>query len=526
LINQNIQYEYLMSVNNLKAIRIIGISALLVQCKTGPNTPENEHFRKPNIIYILTDDLGYGDLGVYGQRKIETPNIDRLAATGMRFTQHYCGSPVSAPSRCVLLTGKHTGHAQVRGNDEWAERGEVWNYRAMAKDSSLEGQRPLATGTVTIPLLLKSAGYTTGMSGKWGLGAPNTESIPTKMGFDWFFGINCQRMAHTYYPLFLYENDHRYRLNNDTVAPNTRLSPGADPMDTASYSAYTLNEYAPDVMFMKMTEFIKSNRKNPFFLYWATPIPHAALQAPRRWVDYYVKKFGDEKPYTGDKSYFPHRYPHAAYAAMISYLDEQVGKLVQQLKDLGIYENTLIIFTSDNGPTYNGGTDSPWFDSGGPFRSEEGFAKGNVNEGGIRVPMIASWPLRIKPGVVSDHISSFWDVMPTLCEIAGIKTPEDADGISFLPELTGGKQEQHKYLYWEFPESGGQQAVITGHFKAMRKNMHGGNSEFELYDLKNDMGETRNIASLHPEIIRKAEEIVKKEHKTSANRLWNFKLLD
>jgi arylsulfatase A-like enzyme len=506
--------------------KILGISALLVQCKSGNNPQKADAGNRPNIIYILADDLGYGDLGIYGQSRIETPNIDRLAATGMAFTRHYCGSPVSAPSRCVLLTGLHTGHSQVRGNDEWGERGDVWSYRAMIADSTLEGQRPLVEGTVTVAQLLQQAGYKTGMTGKWGLGAPQTESIPTKMGFDWFFGINCQRMAHTYYPVFLYENEHRYHLNNDTVAPGTKLPVGADPLNPASYSAYTLKEYAPEVMFNKMTDFINDNRDNPFFLYWATPIPHAALQAPQRWVDYYVKKFGDEKPYLADKGYFPHRYPHAAYAAMVSYLDEQVGKMVQQLKDLGIYENTLIIFTSDNGPTYNGGTDSPWFDSGGPFRSEQGFAKGNVNEGGIRVPMIASWPLKIKSGAVSDHVSAFWDVLPTFCEIAGIEAPVSTDGISFLPELTGKTQKKHEFLYWEFPESGGQQAVIMGDMKAMRKNLQKESTEFELYDLKNDPGETINIAEKHPEVLEKIQSIIESEHIKSNNEIWTIKAID
>jgi arylsulfatase len=278
-------------------------------------------------------------------------------------------------------------------------------------------------------------------------------------------------------------------------------------------------------MFTKLTEFVSNNKDNPFFLYWATPIPHAALQAPQKWIDYYVDKFGDEKPYTGDDGYFPHRYPHAAYAAMISYLDDQIGNLVDQLQDLGIYENTLIIFSSDNGPTFNGGTDSPWFKSGGPFRSEEGFGKGNLNEGGIRVPMIASWPAKITPGSVSGHISAFWDVMPTLCEIAAVKPPFDAAGLSFLPELIGKKQKQHRHLYWEFPEYGGQQAVITGNFKAMRKNMNEGNSEFELYDLEADKEETKNIAATHPEIIKKVEDIIRKEHRKSPNARWQFKVL-
>lgn len=515
---------YIMINSSSAILKLLGIGTLLVQCKSG--TPPAAGEDKPNIILILADDLGYGELGVYGQTKIETPNIDMLAQNGMMFTQFYCGSPVSAPSRCVLLTGLHTGHAQVRGNDEWGDRGDVWNYRAMIADSTLEGQKPLDAGTVTLPGLLKDAGYKTGMTGKWGLGAPHTESIPVKMGFDWFFGINCQRMAHTYYPLFLYENEHRYYLDNDTVAPHEVLPEDADPFDISYYKPYTLKDYAPEVMFDEMTLFIDQNRDNPFFLYWATPIPHAALQAPERWIDYYVKKFGDEKPYTGDQGYFPQRYPHAAYAAMVSYLDEQVGEMVKQLKELGIYDNTLIIFTSDNGPTYNGGTDSPWFDSGGPFRSEQGFGKGNVNEGGIRVPMIASWPERIKKGSVSDHISAFWDVMPTLCEIAGTDTPENIDGISFMPELTGRKQETHEYLYWEFPESGGQQAIRTGNFKIMRKNMNRGNHEFEVYDLNDDIGETNNIAGQHPEIVEKAKEISAREHNTSPNPGWHIKGLE
>ncbi len=514
-----------MKRNDLLSLEIIGLTVILTQCKSGEAVRGTGNIPKPNIIFILADDLGYGDLGVYGQTKIETPNIDRLAASGMMFTQHYSGSPVSAPSRCVLLTGKHTGHSQVRGNDEWGDRGDVWNYRAMIADSTLEGQRPLQTGTKTIASLLKASGYKTGMIGKWGLGAPHTESIPTKMGFDYFFGINCQRMAHTFYPLFLYENDHRYYLDNDTVAPHTLLEKNADPLNPASYSAYNLKEYAPDLMFTKLTDFVNENRNNPFFLYWATPIPHVALQAPQKWVDYYIDKFGDEKPYLGESGYFPHRNPHSAYAAMISYLDDQVGNLVSQLKDLGIYENTLIIFTSDNGPTFNGGTDSPWFRSGGPFRSEQGFGKANVNEGGIRVPMIASWPAGITQGSVSGHASAFWDVMPTLCDIAGIKSPNESDGISFLPELTGKKQKQHRYLYWEYPENEGQQAIIFGKYKAMRKNMHKGNAEFELYDLESDKEETNNIAADHPEIIKKVEDIIKKEHQKSPNPRWQFEVL-
>ncbi|NQU55228.1 MAG: arylsulfatase [Bacteroidetes bacterium] len=492
---------------------------------TSNKSAQLESKQKPNIIYILADDLGYGELGCFGQEFIETPNIDKLAESGVKFTQHYSGAPVCAPSRCVLLTGKHMGHAQVRGNDEWKERGDVWGYKSMLADSTLEGQRPMAEGTQTIGSKMQSAGYKTAMFGKWGLGAPQTHSIPTKMGFAFFVGYNCQRMAHTFYPTHLYKNEARLHLGNDTVAPNTKLDKGADPYDINSYKKYNLQNYSPEVMFDELTGFVKENNHNPFFIYWATPIPHAPLQAPKRWVDYYVNKFGDEEPYLGNNGYFPHRYPHAAYAAMVSYLDENVGKLVQQLKDLGIYDNTLIVFTSDNGATYNGGTDSPWFDSGGPFKSEYGWGKGFTHEGGIRTPMVASWPAQIKTGTESDHISAFYDVMPTLCEIAGIDAPEDGDGISFLPALTGEEQTAHDHLYWEFPSYGGQQAVRMGKWKGIRKNIMKGNMTLELYNLEEDIQEQNDIAENHPEIVKQIEEILIKEHVTAVSERFRMKEL-
>jgi arylsulfatase len=482
---------------------------------------------QPNIIFILADDLGYGDLGCYGQEHIETPHIDALAAGGMRFLQHYSGSPVCAPSRCVLLTGLHSGHAYIRGNDEWGERGEVGDYRAMIADSTLEGQRPLPANTVNIATLLQSAGYRTGMVGKWGLGAPHTDGIPNRQGFDFFCGYNCQRQAHTYYPVHLWLNEERLFLGNDTVAPHARLEEGTDPLDPVSYVPYTLSTYAPDVMFREMIGFIEENSEDPFFFYWASPIPHVALQAPKRWVDHYVEKFGDEEPYKGENGYFPTRYPRATYAAMISYLDERVGELVQTLKEQGLYENTLIIFSSDNGPTYNGGTDSPWFDSGGPFRSERGWAKGFLHEGGIRVPMIASWPGKIAPGTQSEHISAFWDLLPTLCEAAGTAVPDGLDGISYLKELLGEEdQEQHPYLYWEFPSYGGQQAVRMGPWKAIRKNILQGNRGIELYNLEEDIQEQQNLASEYPDIIQEIELMLEREHVPSQLERFRMEALD
>lgn len=482
--------------------------------------------QKPNIIYILADDLGYAELGAYGQEKIETPNIDALAKNGMLFTQHYTSAPVCAPARYDLLTGKHSGHAYVRGNDEWRERGDVWNYKAAILDSTLEGQRPIPASTVTLANKLKEAGYATGMVGKWGLGAPHTKSVPNNFGFDYFYGFNCQRQAHTYYPVHLYENKVRVHLDNDTIAPNTKLDKGVDPYDEASYSKYNLKEYASEMMFNKITKFVDDHKEGPFFMYWADPIPHAALQAPKRWVDHYVKKFGQEEPYLGNRGYFPHKNPRAAYAAMVSYLDENVGKLVAQLKKEGIYENTLIIFTSDNGPTFNGGTDSPWFDSAKPFRSEYGYGKGHLYEGGIRIPMIASWPGIIKPGSTTDLISAHYDVMATLCELTEQEIPENTDGISFLPTLLGEKkdQEKHEFLFWVYPEYGGQVAIRMGNWKIIRRNLKNKKEEptLELYNLVDDIREEKNVADQHPEILERASVIFAAQHQTA--EVENFRI--
>lgn len=462
----------------------------------------------PNIIFILADDLGYAELGAYGQELIETPNIDALASNGIRFTQFYSGAPVCAPARCTLLTGKHLGHAFIRGNHEWDERGDVWDFAKASEDPSLEGQYPLPDGTVTAGSLLQRAGYKTGLVGKWGLGGPLSESIPNKLGFDFFNGYNCQRQAHTYFPLHLWKNEEKVPLNNELVVPGSKLDEGADPMDPASYDKFWLTDFSPDFMIREALNFIRDNRENPFFLYFATPIPHNPLQAPKEWVDHYVEKFGDEEPYLGDKGYFPHRYPHAAYASQISYMDDQVGQMTALLKELGLYENTLIIFTSDNGPTYTGGFDAAYFDSAKPFRSERGWGKGFLREGGIRVPMAASWPGRIKPGSESSHISAFWDILPTLCEIAGAEVPGGIDGLSMLPALTGeGGQEEHEYLYWEFKP--GQQAVRMGPWKGFRGEINKGNLDLELYNLDEDPTESNNIADQHPEIVTKIENIMR-----------------
>lgn len=490
----------------------------LISCQNKPSEVT------PNIIYILTDDLGYGELGCYGQEKIETPNIDKLAKNGMRFINHYAGTAVSAPSRCITLTGLHSGHAYIRGNDEMPERGHVWSHEAMLADSSLEGQRPMLPGTITIPSLLKSKGYRTGLVGKWGLGYPGSESTPNKMGFDFFYGYNCQRQAHTYFPPFLYRNEEREYLQNEILVPGTMLDSLADPLDIKSYSKYTQQTYSCDPMYEEILNFVSENDKHvPFFLFWATPLPHVPLQAPDHWVNYYLEKFGDEAPYLGDEGYFPSRYPHATYAAMISYLDEQVGGLVQRLKDLDIYDNTIIIFTSDNGPTFNGGSDSPWFDSAKPFKSENYWGKASLREGGIRVPMIATWGNRIKHGSVSNHISASWDILPTFCEVANVKITFNTDGISFLPELLNKKQKPHEYLYWEYPERGGSKAIRMNEWKGIILDIKKeGEDKIMLYNLDDDPLEQNDVSKEHQEIIKLMRQKMDEAHEEALVDKFRF----
>lgn len=480
--------------------------------------------QSPNIIYILADDLGYAEIGCYGQSKIETPNIDQLAKQGMRFTQNYSGSPVSAPSRCVTFTGLHTGHSYIRGNDEMAERGAVGDYYAMYNDSTLEGQRPLPTGTITIASILKEAGYATGCIGKWGLGYPGSEGTPNKMGFDFFYGYNCQRQAHTYYPPFLYRNEAREYLPNELLPPNVMLDEGADPYNAHNYAKYTKEAYSCDLMYNEILDFVERNKKQPFFLAWTTPLPHVPLQVPDKWINYYREKFGDEEPYTGNAGYYPCRYPHATYAAMISYWDEQIGGLVAKLKELGIYKNTVIIFTSDNGPTFNGGSNSVWFNSAQPFKSERGWGKTSLHEGGIRVPLIITWEGKVKANSVSNHICASWDMMPTICEFAKIDPPK-TDGISILPSLLGKKQPQHKYLYWEFPEGNGSIALRKGKWKLLITNASKAETQVELFDLEEDLQEQNNLTNNYPDIVEEFKQYIIESHISSELERFKIKYL-
>ncbi len=470
---------------------------------------------RPNIIFIVMDDLGYGDLGCYGQEKIETPHIDSLARQGMLFTRCYSGAPVSGPSRCVLPTGLHTGHSQIRVNDEMAERGPVNNYDSMYEHRELEGQRPLREGTMTIATLARKAGYATGIFGKWGLGFPGSSGEPLRQGFDHFYGYICQRLGHNHYPAFLYADNQRVYTNNPLVNTHTvRLGDGQDPLDGQSYASMRLTDYADDIIYRQMTGFIDENRHKPFLVMWTTTIPHVSLQAPKEWVDYYVHKFGDEKPYLGNAGYGICRYPHATYAAMVSYFDALVGQLVGKLKAMNLFDNTLIVITSDNGPTFNGGSDSPWFKSAGPFRSEYGWAKNFLHEGGIRVPAIVVWKNSVRPHTVSNHICAFQDFMPTVADLVKTDCPP-TDGISILPTLVGAcdKQQVHPYLYWEYPDpKHGSKALRLGDWKGIVSNLHSGNDKLELYDLKTDSLEQHDVASKYPKIVKQMKALMAEAH--------------
>lgn len=442
---------------------------------------------RPNIIFILADDLGYGELGSYGQEKIRTPFLDRLAAEGMKFTQHYSGSPVCAPSRCVLLTGKHTGHTYIRDNDEMNERGDVWH------DPDLEGQRPLLPNMVTIGTLLQGAGYTTGAIGKWGLGGPGSTGAPNEQGFDHWYGYLCQRVAHNYYPTHLWRNGEKHILEgNDYFYPHQQLPADRDPYDRTSYEDYSGEQYSMDLMAEEALGFIRANRDNPFFLYLPFTVPHVSIQVPEDSLREYEGAF-PETPYMGDKGYLPHPAPRAGYAAMITRMDREIGRILTLIEELGLDDNTLVIFNSDNGPTFNGGTDSAFFNSAGPLRG----LKTMLYEGGIRVPMIARWPGIIEAGSVSDHVSAFWDFLPTFTELVGIGAPEDIDGISLLPTLLGRprRQKEHEYLYWEYKRG---QAVRLGDWKAVRPAT---NRSIELYNLRDDIGEQHNVAGENPEVV-------------------------
>jgi len=438
----------------------------------------------PNIVYILADDLGYGDLGCYGQEKFTTPNIDRLAANGMLFRQHYTGCTVSAPSRSSLMTGQHTGHTPIRGNKEWDP----------------EGQWPLPAASVTVAEMLRERGYTTGAFGKWGLGFVGTEGDPNLQGFDEFFGYNCQRLAHIYYPFHLWHNNEKILLHeNDSGKKGI---------------------YSTDLIHKAAIDFMTNNRDKPFFMFYPTVIPHAELFAKDEYMERFRGKFDPEKSYKGTDDgptfrlgpYGSQPEGHAAFAAMVTQLDDYVGEIIEKLRELNLEDNTIVMFASDNGPHLEGGADPDYFNSNGPLRGY----KRDMYDGGIRTAFIVKWPGKVKPGSVSDHVSAFWDVLPTLAEISGSVIPDGVDGISFLPELTGKKQKKHEYLYWEFHEQGGKMAVRMGDWKAVKLNVDktpGGT--VELYDLSADIGETNDLSASNPELVEKLEKLMDDAHTPS-----------
>ncbi|MCO6454129.1 MAG: arylsulfatase [Pirellulaceae bacterium] len=455
---------------------------------------------RPNIVLIVADDLGYRELGCFGQQRIRTPNLDELARQGMRLTQHYSGNAVCAPSRCVLMTGKHPGHAYIRTN----------------KSTPPEGQEPIPNDEITLAEKLREAGYVTGAFGKWGLGGPGSEGEPLRQGIDRFFGYNCQGVAHSYYPPYLWDNDRQLPLNNKPPVPgHAGLPQGADPKDPRSYDAFKGQDYAPDRINQQALEFIRANRDRPFFLYYPTIIPHVALHVPDEELKPYLELGWNDPPFTRARGgYTPHFTPRAAYAAMISRMDRNVGNVLKLLDELQLADNTIVVFSSDNGTTHlKEEVDFEFFASVGELRG----LKGSLYEGGVRVPTIVRWPGRVEAGSTSDRISGFEDWMPTLLELVGAAnaTPRQIDGISLAPTLLGRDQPDRPFLYREFPSYGGQQSVRVGDWKGVRQNLSQGKLQIELYNLKDDPGEQRNVAGEHPDVVQELAAVMQREHTPS-----------
>jgi arylsulfatase A len=435
-------------------------------------------YKQPNIILILADDLGYADLGCYGQQKTETPNIDRLAKTGLRFTQFYAGTTVCAPSRASLLTGLHTGHTAIRGNEGFQP----------------EGQAPLPDSIVTIANILSSHGYATAAFGKWGLGYITTSGDPNKKGFDQFFGYNCQSLAHNYYPDHLWNNHERINFPENANS-------------NAVYSADYIHEHA--------MQFLNAQHDKPFFLYLPYTLPHGDVISPHDSVyDYYVKKFNEEpkkqgSPKNDGEQHRFEPYPHAAFATMVARLDRYTGEILKVIHDRAIEENTLVIFTSDNGPHRENGGDPDFFNNHGEFRG----IKRDLYEGGIRVPFIAYWKGKIFPGV-TNQVAVLYDLYPLFEQMAGIPVNKNIDGISILPTLINKKQTQHNYLYWEFHENDGRQAVRWKNWKAVKLNVSkDANASVELYNLETDPSEKNNVAAKYPVIAKQLDDMIKQSHK-------------
>jgi arylsulfatase len=461
--------------------------------------------RKPNIVFILADDLGYGELGCYGQKKIRTPNIDQLASQGIKFTHHYTGAPVCAPARCVLLTGLHLGHAEIRNN------GDSKNGR------KFPGQWPISSGAITIPEVLNEGGYVSGGFGKWGLGPTDSSGSPIKQGFDRFYGYNCQRNAHSFFPPFLDDDEGEEIINKQPIPGHLRR-----PKEEIKADDYRDETYAPDRILEEALEFLDKNKDSPFFLYLPFVEPHVAMHPPQEWIDRYPKEWDQEKgPYRGQNGYLPHPRPRAGYAAMISDLDEHVGTILQRLKKHGLDENTIVVFTSDNGTTHPsrdpkfhvGGVDAPFFNSTAGLQGW----KGSVNEGGIRVPAIVRWPGKIEAGSMTSAPSYFPDWFPTLCKAAGVKIPKELDGSDLTPALTKKSFERSKPMIWEFHGYGGQLAVIDFPWKIVRKKVKSKKpGKWQLYDIRKDPAEDNDLAKQNPEIVNRLEAAFKKDRTPNA----------
>ena len=488
--------------------KLLGFALVLTSAyglRASPQIPESQGPEsQPNIVFILADDLGYRELGSFGQKKIKTPHLDRLAAEGMRLTRHYSGSPVCAPSRCVLMTGKHPGHAFVRDN----------------REHKPEGQLPMPATEVTLAERLKKRGYVCGAFGKWGLGFPGSESDPLKKGFDRFFGYNCQRHAHSFYPGYLWDDDRRLELENKPPVPgHAKLPEGVDPTDPRSYDRYKGKDYAADRIAEEVLRFIRSNKGKPFFAYYPTLIPHLALHVPDEHLKPYIALGWDDPPHAA--RYTPHFTPRAAYAAMITRLDSYVGRILSLLEELKLVDNTIVVFTSDNGATYLGPM-AKFFDSVGNLR---GF-KGQSYEGGIRVPAIVRFPGKVKAGTTSDYLSGFEDWTPTLLALTGATAASwnETDGVDFSSVLLGKPQAPRAWLYREFAGYGGQQALWQGRWKAIRTQLQRRGKPLELYDLESDEAERSDLAAKHPDVVKKMQAIMDQQHVPST--AFPIKVLD
>lgn len=494
-----------------RAQSLLALIALLAACASSPPVDRGSgDATRPNVVVVFVDDLGAGELGCYGQQHIETPRIDSIAERGVRFTNGYTGSPVCAPSRCVLLTGKHSGHAEVRAN---------WENGGWGPDEP-EGQWPLSDEEVTLAERLGALGYRTAGYGKWGLGGPGTRGAPERQGFDHFYGYLCQRVAHNYYPTHLWLDGERAPIDGaEYFKAHQRLEAPLES-DRAYYERFGQGSerYAPQLIADDMIDWLDeaAGGDEPFFLYYASIIPHLALQVPQEYVERYPAEW-DAKPYLGQQSYLPHPSPRRAYAGMISFLDDQVGRILDTLEARGVAEDTIVLFTSDNGATYVGGVDTTFFQSHDARRGH----KGQLYEGGIRVPFLASWPGHFPEGVVSDQVVSTVDVTATVLDLIGAPAATDADvatdSVSFAAAARGDLDAPARpYLYWEYRPAGAQ-AVRRGDWKLVRTGLKKGAPQLALYDLAANPAETQalDLSGQFPELVAELAALMDASHAPS-----------